>query len=233
MISPSIAKIIEIFPERFIRFCSRKIVDKYLNKYADIKVKGIDNLKFPKRPVIFICNHLSNSDGLVINKVLEKEDLTFIAGIKLSQNATTKLGTYIVKTIPIKPNSADKDGISKTVKALKNGNSICIFPEGTRSRKGKMIEAKRGIILIAKLARVPIVPLGIWGTEKLLPINEQGEMSSEQFNYAKVHLNIGESITLPKKEKEEGKKEYEERAVRYLMGSVAKLLPTEYRGYYE
>ena len=143
MISPGVAKVIGYLPKGLVESVSRKIVDGYLKKYADIDVKGMENLKVAKRPIIFICNHLSNSDGLVINKVFKDEDITFIAGAKLSDNPLTSFGINITKTITIKPNTADKEAISKVIKTLKDGKNILIFPEGTRSRTGSMIDAKK------------------------------------------------------------------------------------------
>lgn len=233
MISPTMAKLIAKIPKGFVNLMSKKLMDYYINKYANLEVKGLEHIKQVKGPVIFVCNHLSNSDGLILNKVLKPYDVTFVAGMKLSNDPITNMGINIVKTITIKPNSADKDAISKVVHTLKSGNNVAIFPEGTRSRVGSMIEAKRGIVLIARLTKAPIIPIGIWGTEKLLPINKDGNMSGEKFNYAEVKVNIGESITLPAKEKEEDKHSYEERTLNFIMKSIANLIPESYRGVYK
>src|SRR5476649_273476 len=131
MLSPIAVKIIKALPEGFVIKISRKIVDRY------IKINGIDNIDKAEKSIIFVCNHLSNADGLVLSKILkEKSDPYFIAGVKLSDNPITQLGTKIVKNIQIKPSSADKEAIMKVVKNLKNGENILIFPEGTRSRTG-------------------------------------------------------------------------------------------------
>lgn len=233
MISPTMAKLIAKMPKGFVNLMSKKLMDYYINKYANLEVKGLEHIKQVKAPVIFVCNHLSNSDGLILNKVLKPYDVTFVAGMKLSNDPITNMGINIVKTITIKPNSADKDAISKVVHTLKSGNNVAIFPEGTRSRVGSMIEAKRGIVLIARLTKAPIIPIGIWGTEKLLPINKDGNMSGEKFNYAEVKVKIGEPITLPAKEKEEDKHSYEERTLNFIMKSIANLIPESYRGVYK
>lgn len=203
----------------------------YVNKFADIELHGQENLQVIKKPVIFISNHLSNSDGLILNRVLKDEDVTYVAGVKMAQNPVTNLAIQMAKTTLLKPNSADKDGIQKIVKILKNGGNIAIFPEGTRSRSAKMIKAKKGIYLIIKLSGAQVVPIGLSGTEKLLPISD-GDMGTEVFHNAKVNVNIGKAIILPKKEEEEDRHQYEERVVNHLMGSIAELIPSEYRGVY-
>jgi 1-acyl-sn-glycerol-3-phosphate acyltransferase len=231
VISPNMAKLIEILPSGLVKAISKKVINGYIKKYANITVRGMENISNVKRPVIFICNHLSNSDGLVLNTVFKNEDLTFVAGVKLSEDPVTNLGINMIKTIPIKPNSADKDAISKTIKLIKKGNNILIFPEGTRSRTSSMIEAKKGILLIAKITNVPVIPVGIWGTEKLLPISN-GNMGGEKFNYADVFVNIGKPIVMPEINQEESRHAYEDRILGFIMKKVAVLIPEKYKGFY-
>ncbi|PJI07673.1 MULTISPECIES: lysophospholipid acyltransferase family protein [Clostridium] len=232
MISPVVAKIIELLPDTVTGFLSRNILKMYLKKYADIQVRGMENLKGINTPIMFIGNHLSNSDGLVLNKVLEDYDVTFVAGVKLNKDAITKLGTYCVKTTPIKPNTADKEGISRIIKLLRNKNNIFVFPEGTRSRTGGMIEAKKGPLLIAKMGKAVIVPVGICGSEKLMPIDKSGNMYDESFHYAKVKVNIGKPFYFGSRNKDENKKDYEKRVIDDAMYKIAELIPEEYRGVY-
>lgn len=231
VISPKAAKLIEYLPKGVVKYIANKMLESYMNKYANIKASGLENLEGIKRPIIFICNHLSNSDALVLERVLRKEDVTFVAGVKLSHNATTNLGIHIVKTTTLKPNSADKEGITRIISILKNGGNILIFPEGTRSRTKSMIEAKKGILLIAKFSNASVVPVGIHGSEKLLPINES-DMSKEEFNYADVYVNIGKEIKVPEKLSSEDRHAYEERVLNSFMTKIAELIPESYRGVY-
>ncbi len=233
MISTTAAKIINVLPDKFVTYISKKVIDNYLKKYANTNIEGSENLKGIKTPTIFVCNHLSNSDGLVLGKALKEVDPTFVAGVKLSNNAVTSIGVNVVKTTNIKPNTADKDGIKKIIMLVKQGESLLIFPEGTRSRVGSLIEANKGILLIARMTGAPIVPIGLYGTEKLLPINKEGDMSAETFNYADVYINIGKQFELPKIAIEQDKKEYEDFAIKYIMKKIAELLPENYRGVYK
>lgn len=227
------ANILVRLPDSIFKPIAGKLIGGCLNKYADLNVYGLDKIKKEEGSFIFIGNHLSNADGLVLDKVLQKEyDPYFIAGVKLNDEALTNIGTRLVKNIKIKPNSADRESLSKIVKAVKGGENIVIFPEGTRSRNAKMIEAKKGIILIARLTKAKIVPFGMTGTEKLMPINDEN-MGAEKFHHSKVNIKFGTPIDLPKKEKDEGKHEYEERALNYLMKNIANLLPEDYRGVYK
>lgn len=234
MLSPIAVAVIKRLPEGLVIKVARKLADNYIRKYANIKVNGINNIDKTKKPRIFVCNHLSNSDGLVLAKILkEKSDPYFVAGVKLSDDPITQLGTKIVKNIPIKPNSADKEAITKVVRALKDGNDILLFPEGTRSRTGGLIEGKKGILLFARMGKAEVIPIGMSGTDILLPVSKEGDMGAEKWQSADVTVNIGEKIVFPSKEKDEDKHEYDDRCMDILMRSIANLLPEKYRGIYK
>ena len=145
----------------------------------------------------------------------------------------TNLGIKIIKHISIKPNTADKEAIIEMINILKGGENLLLFPEGTRSRTGRLIEGKKGAILVARMSKANIIPISLTGTEKLLPINGEGNMSQEKWNDAIVNVNIGEPILMPKKNKKESKHEYDERCLNHLMQAIAQGLPEEYKGVYK
>lgn len=233
IISPRLTGLLELLPKKYLKIAATIILNRKLKKYAHLHVEGMEKIdNVANGPMIFISNHLSNSDGLIFNKVLEKYAPTFVAGVKLNGEAVTNFGTIVVKTTPIIPNSPDKGGLSKIVKILKSGENIFIFPEGTRSRTASMNKATRGLHLIAKMSKAIIVPIGIYGSEKLLPIGGDGNMSNETFQEADVYIKIGDPFYMPDKREKEDKKQYEERAVDEAMRKIAVLLPNSYRGVY-
>ncbi|KMT20822.1 lysophospholipid acyltransferase family protein [Clostridium cylindrosporum] len=224
-----IIKVLSKAPTFVVKPALKGVVHSILNKYANIKIHNPENLNKINAPVIFICNHLSNADGLVLNKILKKYNPYFVAGVKLNETSMSKLGLEIVNIIPIKANSADVEALKKCIEAIKEEKNILIFPEGTRSRTGAMIEGKKGIVLIARKANVPIVPIAMWGTEKLMPINDNN-MGEEVFQHADVNISIGEPFTLPKFNKEVSKEEFSQNCLDIIMNSIASQLPDEYKG---
>ncbi|ERJ13273.1 lysophospholipid acyltransferase family protein [Haloplasma contractile] len=221
-----------ILPKNIRISLTNKLIDRILDKYSEIDV--INKEIIEKRrgvPTIYIGNHLSNIDGVILNKLLKNNDVAFMAGVKLSKNKMTNLILDTTKTIHITPNSVDKKAIKEAINYLKDGGSIFIFPEGTRSRSSSMIKAKKGFVLLAKMSKAALVPVGVEGTEQLLPINSDS-MSKENFNHSKVKVTFGEPFNLPEKTKE-NKVAWTELATEYSMKKIAKLLDSKYRGIYK
>lgn len=234
MLSPIAVKVIKIMPEGLLISFGKIMVNNFIKKYAKLHVENFESIESVEGPKIFICNHLSNSDGVVLNKLLkEKYNPYFIAGVKLSDDPVTKMGTKIVKHIAIKPNTADKEAITNMVKVVRAGENLVIFPEGTRSRTGAMIEAKKGILLVARLTKASIIPIGMSGTSELLPISEEGNMGAETWHKADVYIKVGSPVVIPKREKDEDKHLYDERCMNTIMGSIANQLPEKLRGVYK
>lgn len=226
-----LAPVINILPESVVRYIGQKASHHLLTKYADLEITGTENLSERiGKPTIFIANHLSNIDGIVLNKVLEKHNVTFIAGKKLKENPFTSVFLRIVKHILINPNSADRNAIKKALAVLKKGESILIFPEGTRSRTSSMIKGKKGFLLLARLSKAEIVPIALEGTEKMLPINPN-DMGMETPSHAKVWVKIGRPFQLEPKHHDTD--DGDEECVDMAMRKIAEMLNPEYQGVYK
>lgn len=232
LILNSFANVSRVLPKNMRISLTCKLINRFLDTYSEIEVINKEVIERRKGiPTIYIGNHLSNVDGVILNRLLKDSDVAFMAGVKLSKNIVTNLVLETVKTIHITPNSADKTAIKEAVKYLRGGGSIFIFPEGTRSREGSMIKAKKGFILLSKMSKTQFVPIGLEGTEKLLPINSDS-MSRENFNHSKVKVIFGEPFSLPEKTKD-NKDIWTELATEYSMKRIAGLLSPKYRGVYK
>jgi len=72
-----------------------------------------------------------------------------------------------LNVFPVKRGSADKTAIKTAVKVLKSDDCLGIFPEGTRSKTGKLGKAEMGVSVIAAMTKAPIIPAAIVGTDKI------------------------------------------------------------------
>lgn len=227
-----LAPVLNLLPDPVIRRLGTAIAGSLLKKYAEVEVHGRDILaERAGKATLFVSNHLSNADGILLDRLLKGNQVAFVAGIKLDDNSFTAFFLRTVDYIPIRPNSADHTSIKLAVQRLKNNGSVLIFPEGTRSRTGALIEARRGFTLLAKLAKVPIVPIAIEGSEQMMPINDQ-DMSREKLKRAHIKMTVGEPFRLPDSKDFGSNSRWEEHCTRDTMQRIAALLSPEYRGVY-
>lgn len=222
-----ILDILAFFPEKIRKKITKKLTWYLADKYANLTIEGFDQVK-KDQSYIFVANHLSNLDGLLLSKVFTERniDVFFLAGVKLKGENFTNLVLEIVPHIEIEPNKPDRKAIRQSVETLKAGKSILIFPEGTRSRTGQLLKARSGVNLIARMAGVEILPIAITGTEKTMPIDKEGKMSRERLVESDIKLVFGKSFRL------EDLLESENPADQMML-KIAELLPEEYRGYYK
>ncbi len=220
-------------PKGFIRFSGRLITGGLLRKYASIKVHGEDILRSRiGKPTIYISNHLSNIDGIILDRLLEHNNIAFMAGVKLGQNPFTAFFLNTLNYIPITPGSADKNAIKLALRHLQGNGSILIFPEGTRSRTGSLIEAKRGFTLMVKMAKVSVVPIALEGTEKLLPINTS-DMSGERLQRSDISITIGTPFSLPGKHEIPEDADWDAHCAAFAMYRISEMLQPKYQGVYK
>jgi len=67
MLSPITVKILNFLPDSFLVKVAKRLVNGYIKKYANLSINGLENIDEIKKPRIFVCNHLSNSDGLILD----------------------------------------------------------------------------------------------------------------------------------------------------------------------
>lgn len=112
--------------------------------------------------VLLVSNHLSYLDVFVLG-IPVKRPLNYVARSTLF---FPPLGTLIrsVGGFPIQRDGMGASGLKETLRRLRNGGVVILFPEGTRSPDGRLQELKSGISVLAARARVPILPAAVAGT---------------------------------------------------------------------
>ncbi len=137
----------------------------YIN--GGVEVKGKDNVP-AEGGVIIASNHISYLDPPLIGAVLPRR-ATFMARKGLF--SIPLIGWFIKHcALPVDREKPLPSTIKDTVKRLKNGELIVMFPEGRRSETGELIKARRGVGMVTSLSNVPVVPTLVVGTDKALPL---------------------------------------------------------------
>ncbi|MFC2468761.1 MAG: lysophospholipid acyltransferase family protein [Negativicutes bacterium] len=116
--------------------------------------------------VILAANHLSNWDPPLLAAFLSRP-VSYMAKKELFEVPILKQIITRCHSFPVKRGAADRGAIKAALQELKRGRCIGLFPEGTRSRDGKVHKAESGVALLAAMSGVPVVPAAIIGTERI------------------------------------------------------------------
>ena len=145
-------------------------------------------------PVILASNHLSFADSMVIPIVvprkvvfLAKSDYFTGTGIK---GAVSKAWFGGLGMLPVdrEDSAAAMGSLQTALEVLGRGEAFGIYPEGTRSRDGRLYRGRTGVAHLAMTSGAPVVPVGLAGTEQLQPIG------SRLPRLARVTVAFGEPI---------------------------------------
>ena len=133
------------------------------------RITGLERI--PKSgPVILASNHISFLDPIAMLWLTDrrKRRVRFMAKAELWKVRVLRFFLVHTKMIPVSRSSAAAGAsLSSAEKSLRDGECICIFPEGTISPDFEPMPAKTGVARIAADAGVPVTPVGIWGTHRL------------------------------------------------------------------
>ncbi|NTU57920.1 MAG: 1-acyl-sn-glycerol-3-phosphate acyltransferase [Chlorobiaceae bacterium] len=153
-----------------------------------IDVEGEGNYR-PESTYLVVSNHAGMADiPLILGSI--HLNLRFVAKEELGRipvfGWALKTGGYVL--IKRGQNKEALKSLLQATDALKNGRSIHIFPEGTRSETGAILPFKRGAFIVARKARVPVLPVTIIGSNLITP------KKSLKINKGKIRLIIGKPI---------------------------------------
>lgn len=153
--------------------CLRWVLPRTLVPYLPIEFEGIDHVP-QDQPFILAANHLSFIDSLVIPMRLT-QPLYYLAKYDYFESWRTRWFFRAVGTVPTRRGSnAGTAALEAGVEILRSGDPIGIYPEGTRSPDGRLYRGKTGPVRMALEADVPIVPVGLIGTDRVQPTGSYG-----------------------------------------------------------
>ena len=119
--------------------------------------------------VVFMANHQSNSDPPALLAILPR--VAALAKKEFFRLPILGRGMRAVGFIPVDRKNRERaiEAVQEAVESLKGGRSFVVFPEGTRSRDGRLQPFKKGVFVMAIKAEAPIMPVSISGGSKIMP----------------------------------------------------------------
>lgn len=151
--------------KKFLKEIARKIVRGAIYAYCKIvhrvKIEGQENIPLDE-PLIYCGNHRTYLDPPLI-VVTAKRHVRFMAKIELKKNPFFAFLGVVFDGIYVNRDSKDITAIKTALKALKNGECVALFPEGTRNGIEKGQKAKDGAAFFALRSGAKVMPCGISG----------------------------------------------------------------------
>lgn len=147
--------------------------------YIRVKKEGTENITTD--PVIYAGNHQSFLDAFLFNHVVPTNVLNnvyYLAKVKHFSKGYMKTLGENSNVILVDINKNLGEVLQTLAMVLRSGKSVAIFPEGARTRDGKMLEFKKAFAILAKELNIPIVPFGIKGAFEAFPSNSKFPKSS-------------------------------------------------------
>jgi len=168
-------------PSEFCRFMIWLTMD-WVMTLLRIKVRVKGREKIPDEPCVLVCNHLSDFDPMTVLAVLRERRIAYIS--KESNFKIPIVGRFIFHAGFL---SIDRNNGIRAMRTLhvaanrmkETGVDIGIYPEGTRSRTGKLLRFKAGAFVLAKKADAPIVVMSTKGTDLITKRKFLGKVQVE------------------------------------------------------
>jgi 1-acyl-sn-glycerol-3-phosphate acyltransferase len=208
-----------------MRNALRWILMRLIDLVAKVEIRGMENL--PKHGAFVITtNHLGMLDVTLLYYSIHRWDVFVPVAEKWERIGFLRwLGRHL-NWVFIDRFNPDLKAMRTMMSLMEKGHTLVIAPEGTRSRVGSMIEGKPGASYLAAKLQVPIVPIGLSGTEDRTVF-----ANMRKLRRSPVLINAGKPFTLPplaRTDRASALKQYTDE----IMCQIAALIPERYRGIY-
>lgn len=189
----------------------------YFGTFYDYTQSGISHI--PKSgPIIFAANHVSFYDPPAIGACISRQ-INYFARDTLFKGLFGK-GLVEIGTIPVARENAEIKSLKAIFRSLKSGGTVAIYPEGTRSPDGQLMEPKPGAGMIACKSKAIVIPTRLFGTYEAFGRQDKAPKLGG-------HIHIAYGAPMSTAEIDPGKAHPERylEASRRIMAKIAALQP--------
>lgn len=154
--------------------------------FFSIRCRGRENI--PTEGGVLVCsNHQSFFDPVLVG-IGFKRRLNYLARKTLFRFFAFRWLIEFLDAIPIDREGGGLGGLKETLKRLKHGELVLIFPEGTRTRDGEVAALKPGFVALARRGKAPLLPVAVDGAYDAWPREARFPSLSQ------IHVWIGEPM---------------------------------------
>jgi 1-acyl-sn-glycerol-3-phosphate acyltransferase len=139
-------------------------------RLAGVRVQVAGQEHVPAQPCVFLANHASNADPPAVVAAIPKR-VALMAKKELFRIPIFSRALLTGGFVPVDrsdPEAAWRS-VEQAIARVREGLSFLVFPEGTRSRDGRLQPFKKGAFVIAIVAGVPVVPISVAGSQRVMP----------------------------------------------------------------
>jgi 1-acyl-sn-glycerol-3-phosphate acyltransferase len=134
------------------------------------RVEGVDRIP-ASGPVLLASNHLSYFDPIAVANLtdLAGRRVRYLAKAELFRNRLLGAALRSMGQIPVERGTGDTSALDVAAAALRAGECVHVFPEGTISDDLEPMAGKTGVARMARAAGVDVMTVGLWGTQRVIP----------------------------------------------------------------
>ena len=165
------------------------IISPTLHTYFRLYIHGAENVP-PSGGAIAVSNHASYFDPPLLSNCIGRP-VAFMAKEELFKIPVFNQGIRLYGAYPVKRSTGDRAALRAAAIAIESGWIAAVFLQGTRSVDGKITAPKLGAAWIAAQNQVPLIPVSLWGTEKIV---DKGSFLPKP---VPITVRIGELISPP------------------------------------
>jgi glycerol-3-phosphate dehydrogenase (NAD(P)+) len=164
----------------------RAVIQPFFHVWFRLVRTGHEHI--PDGPVLIVANHRSFLDPFIVGTCLRRP-IYYVAKKELFANRLQGWFLNSLGAFPVDRGGSDGEMVETAKAILARGDSVVIFPEGTRTRPGPLGRPKRGAGRLALEAGVPVVPVALTGTEAV--------RTGWRIRPHKVQVRVGRPLTFP------------------------------------
>lgn len=170
--------------------CCQFACGVFLGVFHRLRVRDQGNLP-AEGPVLIAANHESYLDPPAIGCRISSRQIDFVARQGLFTNPLLGRFLAFLNSIPVAEEGPDTAAIKEIIRRLRMGRCVMIFPEGSRSEDGNVQPFKRGVAVLVKRAKCPVIPAAIDGAFEAWPRHRGGP---RLWRAPQIRVRFGEPI---------------------------------------